>query len=1008
MNQPPARAHSLLILFVVLATAIAAVAYHYHVAQKDAIGREVHKQLLAIADSKVKHIASWRAEKIGEARIVLNSRFTLKGVERFIAGRSGPDEERLVRQWLDALCRELHYAGATLTDAGGRIILTHGRLFGDAGHIRQLVPEIIGKADVTLTDLHIHAGAPVHLGLNVPLRHAPGSPAFGTLLIGLDPRDYLYPMLQRWPIHSETGESLLVRRDADEVVFLSPLRKRSSDLLRLRVPLARTDVAAVRAVIGEEGAIDAVDYSDTPVYAVVQSVPGTTWRLVAKIDVEEVLAPLRWRSGLAGAMAVSLIVAAGALVVILWRRNQVQAYRERYESELARRESAERYEAERTAMNEELRRSIQALGESEARFRGAFEQVAMGMNLVSMEGRFLRVNQRYTEISGYSAAELLGMTYSDLTHPEDRAADRGHVEPILRGERATARWTKRYIRKDGEVIWVAITASLLRMTDEPEYLLGVVEDITAHVRSDEALRQSEERFRQVVERAPDGILVINGALDVRYANPAAVTMFGADSAARVEGRSLLDFVHPDERDASRRRCLSSLDCVSAGRTGRRLLRATGEEFPGEVHAACIVYDGEPAALAFFRDITDQVRAERERGKLEQGLRQAQKMESIGRLAGGVAHDFNNHLTIINGYCDMLLEAVPAEHPMAQELVEIRAAGDRAAALTQQLLAFSRKQIVEPKPIVLNEVVEEFGRLVRRLIGEDIEVVTTLDPSLGTVSADRGQMHQVLMNLAVNARDAMPAGGRLTVVTKNVDMRESDSGGQGGKPGPYVLLEMTDNGSGMSQDTLQMIFEPFFTTKPMGVGTGLGLATVYGIVEQSGGFIRVSSAPGQGSTFRIYLPRIEDAAGTENGRLAPQASAAGNETVLVVEDQPQVRKLALAILRKNGYRLLEAGNGPEALALADGFMGNIDLLVTDVVMPGMTGRELACILQDARPSLKVLYTSGYSSEVIAKQGMLDAGVVYLPKPFAPAVLAEKVREALEDGGKNLPSGPVVIR
>lgn len=996
MTQPPARAHSLLFLFLVLATAIAAVTFRYHLAQKEAIGREVHKQLLAVADSKVKHITFWRAQKIGEARIVLNSRFTLAGVERLVRGRSPAAEQAVIHQWLDALCRELQYAGATLTDAAGNIVLTRGRLFGDAEHLRELTRQVIGQTDVELTDLHLHQGAPPHLGLNVPLRTAPGAPAFGALLIGLDPSDYLYPLLERWPIHSETAESLLVRREGDAVVFLSPLRKRPADQPRLLVPLTRRDVAAVRAITGEEGMIDASDYRGVPVYAAVHSVPGTPWRLVAKVDSEEVLAPLRWRSGLAGALAVALIFAAGTLVLVLWRRNEVRAYRERYEGELARRETAERYEAERRAMNEELRQSVQALGESEARFRGAFEQVAVGMNQVSQDGRFLRVNQRFTEITGYSREELLGMTYGDVTHPEDRAADRRHVEPVLRGEVATSSWTKRYIRKDGETIWVAITASLLRTPGEPQHLLGVVEDITAHVRAEEALRQSEERFRQVVERAPEGILVITG-LEIRYANPAGVQMFGAESAAQLTGRSILDFVHPDERSVARERCLTAVGGTPVGRSGRRLLKLTGEEFPGEVHGGSIVYDGEPAALGFFRDATEQKRAEEERSRLEQRLRQAQKMESVGRLAGGVAHDFNNHLTVINGYCDMLLESLAPDDPLAEELTEIRGAGDRAAALTQQLLAFSRKQIVEPRPIVLNQVVEEFGRLVRRLIGDDIEVVTEIDPALGTVMADRGQMHQVLMNLAVNARDAMPGGGRIAVITANAELGASDAALQDAKPGPYVVLTITDSGTGMSQDTLQKIFEPFFTTKPMGAGTGLGLATVYGIVEQSGGFIRVVSEPGRGTTFRIHLPRIFGADADAGVRPATVSSAGGTETVLVVEDQAEVRKLAMSILRRGGYRLMEAATGPEAIELAAGFTGEIDLLVTDVVMPGMTGRELAGRLQTSRPGLKVLYTSGYSSDVIARQGMLDPGVAYLAKPFAPADLAGKVREVLGLGG-----------
>ena len=973
MGRLSFRANSLLVLFVSLALAIAGLAYRYHLAQRDAIGDEVHKQLVAIADMRVKRIASWRSQRIGEGRAVAHNRIAIAALERLVKGRSPAAERVAIEEWLDVLCRELRYAGATLADATGNLLLTRGRLFGGTHHVANLARAVARSSDVDLTDLHLHEDAPPHLGLNVPLRAAPGAPAFGSLLIGLDPNDYLYPILQGWPTPSGTAESLLVRSEGDEVLFLSPLRKRPNAEVRLRIPLTDKHVAAVRAVSGEQGPIEAHDYSGTPVFASVQSVPGTPWRLVAKLDAEEVLAPLRWRSAVAGALAAALITFAGAVFFVLWRRHQLRIYRERYESELARREAAE------------------ALGESEARFRAAFEQVAVGMNQVSFEGRFLRVNQRYIEITGYSREELLCMTEAEITHPDDRADDCDQVEPILRGERTTARWTKRYVRKDGATIWVAVTVSPLRMAEKIPYLLGVVEDITARVQSAEHLRHSEERFRQLVERAPEGILVSRG-LEIRYANPEAVRMFGAESAARMVGTSILDYIHPDDHEESSERCLRATAGASIGSACRRLRKLSGEEFPGEVQGGGIIYDGQPAALAFFRDVTDQKRAEEERLSLERGLRQAQKMESVGRLAGGVAHDFNNHLTVINGYCDMLLEALPADNPLREELGEIRGAGDRAAALTQQLLAFSRKQIVEPKPIVLNAVVEEFGRLVRRLIGDDVEVATGLAADLGAVLADRGQMHQVLMNLAVNARDAMPAGGNISVATANADLGVDDPVLQDAQPGRYVVLTVADTGFGMSPDTLQKIFEPFFTTKPLGVGTGLGLATVYGIVQQSGGFIRVSSEPGQGTTFRIYLPRI-DAAEEAAVETCAEAPAGGDETVLVVEDQPEVRRLAMTILKKSGYGLLEAANGTEALGIAEEFQAPIDLLVTDVVMPAMTGRELASRLQVSRPALKVLYLSGYSSDVIARQGVLEPGVEYLPKPFAPVELAAKVRELL---------------
>jgi signal transduction histidine kinase/ActR/RegA family two-component response regulator len=425
--------------------------------------------------------------------------------------------------------------------------------------------------------------------------------------------------------------------------------------------------------------------------------------------------------------------------------------------------------------------------------------------------------------------------------------------------------------------------------------------------------------------------------------------------------------------------------LSSFRVEKRYLRKNGDVVWVNLMVSLLRSpSGDPLHFAaVVEDITGQKRAEEERRNLERQLLQAQKMESVGRLAGGVAHDFNNHLAVINGYCAMLLDAMGPDDPLREQVDE-----------TQQLLAFSRKQVAAPRVISLNDVVAEAGKMLSRLIGDDIEIVAHFDPGLGSVVADPSQMNQVLMNMAINARDAMPGGGRIIIETSNTDLDEGYAAQHAGvAAGPYVLLSITDTGVGMTQDIAQHIFEPFFTTKDMGVGTGLGLSTVYGIVKQAGGWIWVYSEPGKGSTFKVYLPR---AGGAPEPLPAPVSAAEtlrGTETVLVVEDQPEVRRLTLAVLRSRGYRLLEAANGSEALSLCEGYSGPIHLLITDVVMPGMAGRELATRLLALRPSLKTLYTSGYTANAIAHEGVLDPGVAYLPKPFSPAQLAAKVREVL---------------
>jgi PAS domain S-box-containing protein len=522
---------------------------------------------------------------------------------------------------------------------------------------------------------------------------------------------------------------------------------------------------------------------------------------------------------------------------------------------------------------------------------------------------------------------------------------------------------------------------------------SIIRDITERRRAQLALEQSEARFRKVVESAPEAIVVEREGV-IQYVNLVALGLLGVSSPADVVGRQLSDFIHPDEREDSRRRSDAVAQGLSVPFVERRYVRPDGEIITAENSAVPIDYDRQPASLIFFRDISERKKSEEERTQLEAQLRQAQKMESIGRLAGGVAHDFNNHLTVINGYCDMLLRDAAEDDPVREALEEIRTAGERASALTQQLLAFSRKQMTEAKPMRLNDMVAEAERMIRRLIGEDIDVVTKLSPEPAVIMADRGQMNQVLMNLAVNARDAMPRGGRLTIETGSAEVDDLYVAlHPEAKAGLYATLSVSDSGVGMSPDTLQRIFEPFFTTKATGRGTGLGLATVYGIVKQRGGWIRVYSEVGKGSHFQLFFPRAERTE-AEPDSLPDNAGQRGSETLLVVEDQAEVRHLTLAILRKHGYKLLEAADGASALEICAEYQDPIHLLLTDVVMPGMNGRELAGRLLELRPGLKVLYTSGYTAEAIGREGVLEHGVAYLPKPFSITDLTAKVREVLD--------------
>jgi two-component system, cell cycle sensor histidine kinase and response regulator CckA len=506
-------------------------------------------------------------------------------------------------------------------------------------------------------------------------------------------------------------------------------------------------------------------------------------------------------------------------------------------------------------------------------------------------------------------------------------------------------------------------------------------------RAQEALRESEERYRHIVETASEGICSLDAELRITFANGAFARMLGC-TPEELLGAPTERYVFPAELDESRRHMDARRQGV-AEQYERRLQRKDGKECWCLVSGAPILdSDGRFAgSLGMFTDITD-------RRRLEEQLRQSQKMDAIGRLAGGVAHDFNNLLTVILGYSDVLLQGL--EPGLLHEATqEVRQAGERAAALTRQLLAFSRKQTLVPEVLDLGDVVSGLSTMVVRLIGEDVKVSVVVSPGLGRVKADRGQLEQVVVNLAVNARDAMPKGGSLIFELQNVELDDAYAATHAEvKPGPYVLLAISDTGTGMNAETQKRVFEPFFTTKETGKGTGLGLSTVHGIVHQSGGAIDVYSEPGQGTTFKVYLPRFADEAAVRRPVSGDHpAQRAAFETVLVVEDEAAIRQLTRLILQKAGYTVLLAESPVAAERIAGSHPGPIHLVLTDVVMPGMRGPELAERLLRLRPDLRVLYMSGYTDDAIAHHGLLDAGTEFLQKPFTPLRLTQKVREVL---------------
>jgi len=833
-------AYVLILIFVLLAAGIVTAGSLYYRNYEKQYRAGVESQLSAIADLKVGELVQFRKERLGDAAILFGNAPFSALVRRLLENPRDADAQRQIQVWIGKYQAHYQYDRVFLLDTRGveRMSAPTGPEPA-ADIVSRRASEILRSGLVTFQDFYRNEhNQRIYLAVLAPIfDERNGRRPLGVLVLRTDPRDYLYPFISRWPIPSRTAETLLIRRDGNDALFLNDLKFKINTALNLRIPLTKGDNPAVQAALGWEGIVEGFDYRDVPVIAQVRRVPDSPWFLVARMDTSEVHAPLRERLwAIVGLAGVLLLGAAGATGFV-WRQQSMRFYREQYQAAEALREKELLLsESQRIAHIGSWSRDVATCATS-------WSPETYRIFGVSPE-TFVRSDEKFLS----------------LIHPDDRAAILAWVNARLAGE------------------------------GPPDL-----------------------EYRA---RLPDG--------SVRYIQSRAVVV----------------------RDAE-----------------NKPIRMVGTA----------------------QDIT-------ERKQAEARLAQAQKMESIGRLAGGIAHDFNNLLTVINGYSLFLLGKLSPGDPLRVGLNEIHKAGERAAGLTMQLLAFSRKQVLEPRVLDLNHVVSELRPMLGRLLGEDVELRVELSAEAGTVCADPHQLEQAVMNLVANARDAMPHGGKLLIETASVELDERYAQSHPeARAGRYVLLAVSDTGVGMDEQTRRQIFEPFFTTKGAGRGTGLGLSMVEGIVAQSGGHIEVYSEPGHGTTFKIYLPRVEEAAAVSQPEAAP--ALGGEETVLVVEDQAEVREYAAAVLKAYGYRVIQVESAGEALLLYERERGGIDLVLTDVVMPNVSGRELADRLEKLQPGIKVLFMSGYTDNVIVHHGVLEAGALFIQKPFSPEQLATRVREVL---------------
>jgi len=1352
----PRPALGLVAIMAVAAVVIMAPAYVVFRDYRTEYREEVETQLRSVADLKVDQIREWRDERIRDAEAFYGNR-VFAGLVEAALYQGDQEAAAQLRDWLAPIASTFQYRRIAILDSTGvsRIeVPVPGPGTERSPHSAEDAKRAMASGRVALEGFHRDSpDGPVHLTVLAPLMDSRGG-ALGAVAIRVDPATYLYPLLSRWPVFSRTAEALLVRRDGDDALFLNNLRFDDSAALRLRIPLANTDLPAARAILGEEGIVEGIDYRGERVIAAVRAIPDSDWRLVVRVDTEEALGPMRQELQWAIARVMALFVVLVMALGFLWQRREKLHLKEKLlerqrdrtllqsigdaviatdpdgrvemmnpvaetltgwsEEEAVGRPLIEVFRI----VNEETREPVEnpvaeiirsglVVGlanstiliardgterpiadsgapvvddegqisgvilvfrdqtserEGSRRLQEAVEQSQLYLDVAGVmivvldgEGRVRVINRRGTEILGCPAEEILGEIWFDRFIPEaNRETVRelhahtmaGEAEesttarnPVLdnNGEERIIEWRNTVIRDaDGQVIrtvssgqdvteriradqtlrrsearyrnlfnsirdailvagtdrkiigcnsaftdlfgyeeseilgqptsmiyesdeeFVAMGRELQANIADPNFVqtiryrtktggvfpgetnafyltdslgevvgfIGLIRDITEREAAVQALEESEQRYRLLFETAPVGIyhtrsdgtaLSVNGTMakilgyDAPEEAVAHFTDLGSQLYIREERRDEfierlreVGVVENFEYEARHRNGTTiwlqmnarvardnqdgtfdiagfAWDITERKRVEAAILRertmlerteklahigsweldaATGEVtwspelfrifqrdpeqgpvpfgqnselFPPEdaerlleaVHAAiendesydmeirAVRQDGEirycrargfpehdPDGAArlhgFIEDITALKLKERREQELEAQLTQAQKMEAVGRLAGGVAHDFNNMLSVILGHVELAQEHLDPDHALRPDLDQVRQAAESSAALTRQLLAFAREQVATPVTVDLNETVEGMIKMLRRLIGEDIELRWNPGDDVWPVRIDPVQVNQVLANLLVNARDAIEGVGSITIETQSrtVDAAYTELHADA-EAGDYTILTVSDTGHGMDEAVLNKVFEPFFTTKAVGSGTGLGLATVYGIVRQNDGFITVYSEPDQGATFRIHLPRVagHTPTGAARSSRSPRG-VAGTETILVVEDQPAVLGLVEKILGRLGYQVLAAQTPAEALELAGEHAGRIHLLITDVVMPEMNGRQLADRLVAEYPELAVMYMSGYAEDVIAQRGVVEAGVHFLEKPFTSELLGAAVRRALD--------------
>ncbi len=1064
----------------------------FYTIQKQTMQKAAENQLASIARLKIDQISAWRNERLEKGLEVATRPFLSMHLIRFLAEPQAQDRQMLLAEF-SALKAHDGYMNIMLVDQKGLIKLSlpgpleisdpYAKAIGDAFH--NLKPAISAlHADNQNPDPHITVVVPLFP------KGIEGEP-IGALVLVTDAARFLFPLIQSWPVASRSAETLLVRRDGDDVLFLSPLRHKANTALELRIPLSQTDLPAAMAIKGYQGIAVGNDYRGVRVASFLQPIPDSPWFMVTKEDAAELYADWRLSALLMVALLLSTIALASMFVLVVRQHDQKKHFQSLYKSEAALRIATERYgvtlkaigdavistdaqgkvellnaaaEAltgwdEATARGRSLQEVFQIIDEltrrqvenpatrvlregvvvglanhtllidkngverpiadsgapirnekgeitgvvlvfrdqseerayqkqireSEKRYKALYNSIRDAILVTDINRTIVDCNPAFAELFEYSPENIIGKKSSIVYENEVETEAIGKVLSEG-GNNDTHHFFLTNLKKKSGELFPAEAAVYLLRDDEGKAIghIGLIRDVTRRKQTE----AERTRLLRAIEQTTEMIVITDAQGTIQYVNPAfeSVTGYTRQEAVGKNPRLLKSGAHDEHFYRN------LWKTISGGNTweGRIVNKRKDGKHYTEETIISPVGDGSGRIVNFVaakRDISKQL-------ILSAQLQQAQKLESIGRLAGGVAHDYNNMLSVIMGYAELAIGKIDESHPIHEDLAEILKAADRSMQITRQLLAFARRQTIAPKLLDLNETVEAALKMLRHLIGEDVDLKWLPKHGLWPVKMDLAQIEQILANLCVNARDAIEGVGRITIETENVSFDdEYCTMHEGFNAGDYVQLTVSDSGCGIEKEVLDHIFEPFFTTKREGQGTGLGLSTVYGIVKQNNGFINVYSEPDKGTTIKIYLARyLGPIDSAKKEKLVPMPTGRG-ETILLVEDERSILELARKIIHELGYHVLVARTPGEAIRLAEQRTGDIALLITDVVMPEMNGKDLYTRLSALRPNLKSLFMSGYTANVIAHHGVLDDGVHFIQKPFSRKDLAQKIRSAL---------------